>query len=131
MGTGRLHSAILILLSLCLAGRSGSLAGWVFTGPWLHASAGDSVLLRCLFQDPEATGWTVTKVDWLRVPGAGKQKVGQNRGWAMGGRLRQPRCSWSTAGGELPSCVPHAVAFSAASWGFPGVQVQEGASWAL
>uniref|UniRef100_A0A8C2TKP7 Ig-like domain-containing protein n=1 Tax=Coturnix japonica TaxID=93934 RepID=A0A8C2TKP7_COTJA len=42
--------------------------------PWLHASAGDSVLLHCLFQDPEATGWTVTKVDWLRVPRAGKQK---------------------------------------------------------
>ncbi|XP_042738411.1 uncharacterized protein LOC122186088 isoform X3 [Lagopus leucura] len=76
MGTGRLRSASLILLSLCLAGRSSSLTGWVFTEPWLHASAGDSVLLRCLFQDPEATGWTVTKVDWLRVPVAGKQKHG-------------------------------------------------------
>lgn len=84
MGTGRLRSASLILLSLCLAGRSSSLTGWVFTEPWLHASAGDSVLLRCLFQDPEATGWTVTKVDWLRVPVAGKQKVGQNRGVGNG-----------------------------------------------
>ncbi|OXB62366.1 hypothetical protein ASZ78_009432 [Callipepla squamata] len=74
MGTGRLRSAILVLLSLCLAGRSSSSAGWVFTEPWLHADAGDSVLLRCLFQDPEATGWTVIKVDWLRVPGAGTQK---------------------------------------------------------
>lgn len=63
-----------LALVLTLLGRSSSLAGWVFTEPWLHASAGDSVLLRCLFQDPEATGWTVTKVDWLRVPGAGKQK---------------------------------------------------------
>lgn len=63
-----------LALVLMLLGRSSSLAGWVFTEPWLHASAGDSVLLRCLFQDPEATGWTVTKVDWLRVPRAGKQK---------------------------------------------------------
>ncbi|XP_021231556.1 junctional adhesion molecule-like isoform X2 [Numida meleagris] len=63
-----------LTLVLTLLGRSSSLAGWVFTEPWLHADAGDSVLLRCLFQDPEATGWTVTKVDWLRVPAAGTQK---------------------------------------------------------
>ncbi|XP_065594386.1 junctional adhesion molecule-like isoform X2 [Cyrtonyx montezumae] len=67
-----------MLLGLALVvtflGRSSSSSGWVFTEPWLHADAGDSILLRCLFQAPEATGWTVTKVDWLRVPGAGTQK---------------------------------------------------------
>ncbi|OXB81353.1 UNVERIFIED_CONTAM: hypothetical protein H355_014397 [Colinus virginianus] len=63
-----------LALVLAFLGRSSSSAGWVFTEPWLHADAGDSVLLRCLFQDPEAKGWTVIKVDWLLVPGAGTQK---------------------------------------------------------
>ncbi|KAM6044902.1 uncharacterized protein LJ206_018754 isoform 2-T2 [Theristicus caerulescens] len=52
---------------------SGS-AGWVFMKPQLQASAGDSVLLQCLFLDPVATGWTMAKVDWLRMAGANTQK---------------------------------------------------------
>lgn len=86
MGTGRLHLAVLpglILLSLSLAEQCSGLAGWVFTEPQLRASTGDSVLLQCLFLDPVAKGWMMTKVDWLRVAGAGMQKVGQDQG--MGG----------------------------------------------
>ncbi|XP_049655539.1 junctional adhesion molecule-like isoform X2 [Accipiter gentilis] len=77
MGTGRLHLAVLpglILLSLSLAEQCSGLAGWVFMEPQLRASAGDSVLLQCLFLDPVAKGWMMTKVDWLRVAGAGMQK---------------------------------------------------------
>ncbi|KAM6370463.1 junctional adhesion molecule-like isoform 2-T2 [Pluvialis apricaria] len=77
MGTGRLQLAILpglILLSLSLAERCSGSAGWVFMEPQLRASAGDSVLLPCLFLDPAAKGWTMDKVDWLRVAGAGVQK---------------------------------------------------------
>ncbi|XP_053942925.1 junctional adhesion molecule-like isoform X2 [Cuculus canorus] len=77
MGTGRLHLAVLpglILLSLSPAERCSRVAGWVFTEPQLRASAGDSVLLQCLFLDPVAKGWTMTKVDWLRMAGAGTQK---------------------------------------------------------
>ncbi|XP_069644040.1 junctional adhesion molecule-like isoform X1 [Haliaeetus albicilla] len=77
MGTGRLHLAVLpglILLSLSLAEQCSGLAGWVFTEPQLRASTGDSVLLQCLFLDPVAKGWMMTKVDWLRVAGAGMQK---------------------------------------------------------
>ncbi|XP_040472056.1 junctional adhesion molecule-like isoform X1 [Falco naumanni] len=77
MGIGRLHLAVLpglILLSLSLAERCSGLAGWVFMEPQLQASAGDSVLLQCLFLDPVARGWTMAKVDWLRMAGAGTQK---------------------------------------------------------
>lgn len=99
MGTGRLQLAILpglILLSLSLAERCRGSAGWVFMEPQLRASAGDSVLLQCLFLDPAAEGWTMDKVDWLRVAGAGTQKVGRDQGLgggaARGGR-RQGRAS--------------------------------------
>ncbi|KFP90879.1 hypothetical protein N311_04828, partial [Apaloderma vittatum] len=65
-----------LLLSLTLLlmwlGKLGS-AGGVFTEPQLGASAGDSVLLQCLFLDPAVKGWTMTKVDWLRVAGTGMQ----------------------------------------------------------
>ncbi|XP_069732408.1 junctional adhesion molecule-like isoform X2 [Phaenicophaeus curvirostris] len=54
--------------------RCSGAAGWVFMEPQLRASAGDSVLLPCLFLDPGAKGWTMTKVDWLRMAGAGAQK---------------------------------------------------------
>ncbi|XP_030361379.1 junctional adhesion molecule-like isoform X2 [Strigops habroptila] len=77
MRTGRLHLAVLsglILLSLSLAERCSGSAGWVFMEPQLRASAGDSVLLQCLFLDPPAKGWTMAKVDWLRLAGAGTQK---------------------------------------------------------
>ncbi|KAK4809559.1 hypothetical protein QYF61_016991 [Mycteria americana] len=77
MGTGRLHLAVLpglILLSLSLAERCSGSAGWVFMEPQLRASAGDSVLLQCLFLDPVAKGWTMAKVDWLHVAGAGTQE---------------------------------------------------------
>lgn len=94
MGTGRLLLAVLpglILLSLSPAERGSGSAGWVFTEPQLRASAGDSVLLQCLFRSPLANGWTVTKVDWLRVPGAGEQKVGRDRGVGW----------WSSARGQV------------------------------
>ncbi|XP_065553110.1 junctional adhesion molecule-like isoform X3 [Lathamus discolor] len=77
MRTGRLHLAVLpglILLSLSLAERCSGSAGWVLMEPQLRASAGDSVLLQCLFLDPLARGWTMAKVDWLRLAGAGMQK---------------------------------------------------------
>ncbi|KFQ11934.1 hypothetical protein N329_00922, partial [Haliaeetus albicilla] len=65
------------LLSLTLVltwlEQCSGLAGWVFTEPQLRASTGDSVLLQCLFLDPVAKGWMMTKVDWLRVAGAGMQ----------------------------------------------------------
>lgn len=83
MGTGRLLLAVLpglILLSLSPAERCSGSAGWVFTEPQLRASAGDSVLLQCLFRGPPAKGWTVIKVDWLRMPGAGVEQVGRERG---------------------------------------------------
>ncbi|XP_074417250.1 junctional adhesion molecule-like isoform X1 [Larus michahellis] len=77
MGTGSLRLAIipgLILLSLSLAERCSGSAGWVFTEPQLRASAGDSVLLQCLFLGPVAKDWTLDKVDWLRTAGPGTQK---------------------------------------------------------
>lgn len=86
MRTGRLHLAVLpglILLSLSMAERCSLSAGWVFMEPQLQAGAGDSVLLQCLFLDPLAKGWTMAKVDWLRLAGAGTQKVGWDQG--MGG----------------------------------------------
>ncbi|XP_068773068.1 junctional adhesion molecule-like isoform X2 [Struthio camelus] len=60
---------VLTLLERC----SGS-AGWVFVQPQLQACSGDSVLLQCRFLDSVAKGWTMAKVDWLRMPGAGTQK---------------------------------------------------------
>ncbi|XP_075298533.1 junctional adhesion molecule-like isoform X2 [Opisthocomus hoazin] len=63
-----------LTLLLTLLERCDGSAGWVFTESQLRASAGDSVLLQCLFLDPVAKGWTVDKVDWLRMAGAGKQK---------------------------------------------------------
>ncbi|XP_064896266.1 junctional adhesion molecule-like isoform X3 [Columba livia] len=77
MGTDRLHLAVLpglILLSLSPAERCSGSAGWVFTEPQLRARAGDSVLLQCLFLEPAAKGWTMDKVDWLRMAGPGMQK---------------------------------------------------------
>ncbi|KFW70979.1 hypothetical protein AS28_06496, partial [Pygoscelis adeliae] len=66
-----------VLLSLTLVltwlERCSGSAGWVFTEPQLQASAGDSVLLQCIFLDPVAKGWTMAKVDWLRMAGAGTQ----------------------------------------------------------
>uniref|UniRef100_A0A8C8B9W7 Ig-like domain-containing protein n=1 Tax=Otus sunia TaxID=257818 RepID=A0A8C8B9W7_9STRI len=66
---------MVVLLSLTLVltwlERCSGWAGWVFTEPQLRASAGDSVLLQCLFLDPVAKGWTMAKVDWLRAAGAG------------------------------------------------------------
>lgn len=87
MGTGRLPLAVLpglILLSLSLAGRCGGAAG-VFTEPQVRARAGDSVLLPCLFLDPDSKGWTLHKVDWLRKAGAGTQ-VGRDRAGSRGAR---------------------------------------------
>lgn len=58
MGTGRLHLAVLaglILLSLYPAERCSGAAG-VFMEPQLRARAGDSVLLQCLFLDPDSKG---------------------------------------------------------------------------
>jgi len=119
MRTGRLHLAVLpglILLSLSLAERCDGSAGWVFTESQLRASAGDSVLLQCLFLDPVAKGWTVDKVDWLRMAGAGKQKVGRDPGagggagrgaGGRGGRARQPCCSREAAG--KPGCMAQAL----------------------
>ncbi|XP_065711836.1 junctional adhesion molecule-like isoform X2 [Patagioenas fasciata] len=77
MGTDRLHLAVLpglILLSLSPAERCSGSAGWVFTEPQLRARAGDSVLLQCLFLEPATKGWTMDKVDWLRMAGPGVQK---------------------------------------------------------
>lgn len=85
MGTGRLALAILpglILLSLSPAERCSWAAG-VFMEPQLRARAGDSVLLPCLFLDPDGKGGTLHKVDWLRKAGDGTQ-VGRDRG-ARGG----------------------------------------------
>ncbi|KFV12994.1 hypothetical protein N340_10480, partial [Tauraco erythrolophus] len=62
-----------ILLSLSLAERCCGSSGWVFTEPQLRASAGDSVLLQCLFLDPAPEGWMMAKVDWLHKAGAGTQ----------------------------------------------------------
>ncbi|XP_014115286.1 PREDICTED: junctional adhesion molecule-like isoform X1 [Pseudopodoces humilis] len=76
MGTGRLHLAVLpglIVLSLSPAERCSGAAG-VFMEPQLRARAGDSVLLPCLFLDPESRGWTLHKVDWLHKAGAGAQE---------------------------------------------------------
>ncbi|KFR05166.1 hypothetical protein Y956_12603, partial [Nipponia nippon] len=65
------------LLSLTLVltwlERCSGSAGWVFVEPQLQASAGDSVLLRCLFLDPVAKGWTRAKVDGLRTAVADTQ----------------------------------------------------------
>ncbi|XP_068850690.1 myelin protein P0-like isoform X1 [Aphelocoma coerulescens] len=49
-------------------------AAGVFMEPQLQARAGDSVLLRCLFLDPDSKGWTLHKVDWLHKAGAGTQE---------------------------------------------------------
>ncbi|KGL78335.1 hypothetical protein N309_03064, partial [Tinamus guttatus] len=65
--------SLALLLVLTLLERCSGAAGWVLTQPQLQAYAGDSVLLQCRFQDSLAMGWTVVKVDWLRVPGAGEQ----------------------------------------------------------
>ncbi|KFP28790.1 hypothetical protein N325_02808, partial [Colius striatus] len=52
-----------VLLSLTLVltwlERCSGLDGWVLMEPQLQASAGDSVLLQCLFQDPTTKGWTM------------------------------------------------------------------------
>ncbi|XP_071625373.1 myelin protein zero-like protein 2 isoform X3 [Heliangelus exortis] len=67
-----------VLLSLTLMltwlERGSGTAGWVFTEPQLRASAGDSVLLQCLFLDPVAKGWTMAKVDWLHMAGVGRKE---------------------------------------------------------
>ncbi|XP_065711839.1 junctional adhesion molecule-like isoform X3 [Patagioenas fasciata] len=67
-----------VLLSLTLVltwqERCSGSAGWVFTEPQLRARAGDSVLLQCLFLEPATKGWTMDKVDWLRMAGPGVQK---------------------------------------------------------
>ncbi|XP_053853047.1 junctional adhesion molecule-like [Vidua macroura] len=66
-----------VLLSLTLVltwlGRCSGAAG-VFTEPQLRARAGGSVLLQCLFLDPDSKGWTLHKVDWLHRAGAGTQE---------------------------------------------------------
>ncbi|XP_030918248.1 junctional adhesion molecule-like [Geospiza fortis] len=49
-------------------------AAQVFMEPQLRARAGDSVLLQCLFLDPDSKGWTLHKVDWLHRAGAGTQE---------------------------------------------------------
>lgn len=75
MGTGRLPLAVLpglILLSLSPAEWCSGAAG-VFMQPQLRARAGDSVLLQCLFIDPDSKGWTLHKVDWLHKAGDGTQ----------------------------------------------------------
>lgn len=85
MGTGRLVLAVLpglILLSLSPAERCSWAAG-VFMEPQLRARAGDSVLLRCLFLDPESRGGTLHKVDWMHKGAAGTQ-VGRDRGGRRG-----------------------------------------------
>ncbi|XP_014115289.1 PREDICTED: uncharacterized protein LOC106628605 isoform X3 [Pseudopodoces humilis] len=67
-----------VLLSLTLLltwlERCSGAAG-VFMEPQLRARAGDSVLLPCLFLDPESRGWTLHKVDWLHKAGAGAQDL--------------------------------------------------------
>uniref|UniRef100_A0A674H0U3 Ig-like domain-containing protein n=1 Tax=Taeniopygia guttata TaxID=59729 RepID=A0A674H0U3_TAEGU len=66
-----------VLLSLTLVltwlGRCRGAAG-VFTEPQVRARAGGSVLLPCLFLDPDSKGWTLHKVDWLLKAGAGTQE---------------------------------------------------------
>uniref|UniRef100_A0A8C3X667 Ig-like domain-containing protein n=1 Tax=Cyanoderma ruficeps TaxID=181631 RepID=A0A8C3X667_9PASS len=49
-------------------------AARVFTRPQLRARAGDSVLLQCLFIDPDSKGRTLNKVDWLHKAGDGTQE---------------------------------------------------------
>ncbi|XP_068515376.1 junctional adhesion molecule-like isoform X2 [Anas acuta] len=63
-----------LALVLALLERCSGSAGWVFTQPQLRAGAGDSVLLQCLLRDVADESWTMVKVDWLHVPGAGAQK---------------------------------------------------------
>ncbi|XP_056365606.1 junctional adhesion molecule-like isoform X3 [Oenanthe melanoleuca] len=63
----------LTLLLTWLAERCSWAAG-VFMEPQLRARAGDSVLLRCLFLDPDSKGGTLLKVDWLHKAGAGAQE---------------------------------------------------------
>lgn len=85
MGTGRLQLALLsglMLLSLSPAGPCTG-AAEAFTEPQLRARAGDSVLLQCLFLDPDSKGWTLHKVDWLHKAGAGTQ-VGRDRAGRTG-----------------------------------------------
>ncbi|XP_063273960.1 junctional adhesion molecule-like isoform X2 [Prinia subflava] len=66
---------LLLSLTLVLTWlERGSGAAGVFMEPQLRARAGDSVLLRCLFIDPEGKGWTLHKVDWLHRAGAGAQE---------------------------------------------------------
>ncbi|XP_039940858.1 junctional adhesion molecule-like [Hirundo rustica] len=60
---------VLTLLERCSA------AAEVFMEPQLRARAGDSVLLRCLFMDPDSRGWTLHKVDWLHKAGAQEEMV--------------------------------------------------------
>lgn len=106
MGTGRLALAVLpglILLSLSPAERCSGAAG-VFMQPQLRARAGDSVLLQCLFIDPDSKGWSLLKVDWMHKAGADTQ-VGQDRvtgegtRGGRGGRGRQP---WRGCGEAQP-----------------------------
>ncbi|XP_064587951.1 junctional adhesion molecule-like isoform X2 [Zonotrichia leucophrys gambelii] len=82
---------LLTWLGLC-SGAAG-----VFTEPQLRARAGDSVLLQCLFLDPDSKGWTLHKVDWLYRAGAGMQEemvffYYSNRG-IPAGRFKQ-RAQW-------------------------------------
>lgn len=111
MGTGRLHLAVLaglILLSLYPAERCSGAAG-VFMEPQLRARAGDSVLLQCLFLDPDSKGWTLHKVDWLHKAGAGTQ-VGQDRGGRggdTGAGGRGARQLWRGCGEAHPLSPGH------------------------
>lgn len=150
MGTDRLHLAVLpglILLSLSPAERCSGSAGWVFTEPQLRARAGDSVLLQCLFVEPEAKGWTMDKVDWLHMAGPGAQKVGWDQGWALaqaaGGQARQPGCPRGAVGKPIlegspvwwhlhRSPCPHSAGELQHRVLRPGAfQESMGASWAL
>lgn len=106
MGTGGLPLAVLpglILLSLSPAERCSGAAG-VFVQPRLRAGAGDSVLLPCLFIDPDSRGWTLHKVDWLHKAGDGT-KVGRD-GVAgegtRGGRAGRGRQPWGGCGEAHP-----------------------------
>ncbi|KAM6043271.1 junctional adhesion molecule-like isoform 2-T3 [Chlamydotis macqueenii] len=70
----KMKALLSLTLVLTWLERGSGSAGWVSTEPQLRASAGDSVLLQCLFLDPAAKGWTMAKVDWLRVAGAGTEE---------------------------------------------------------
>ncbi|XP_068023864.1 junctional adhesion molecule-like isoform X2 [Melanerpes formicivorus] len=84
---------VLTWLEPCRAG-----AAWVLTQPLLQAGAGDSVLLPCRLLDLVSRGWTMAKVDWLRLAGDGTQKEEMvfyyynNRGIPVG--RFQERAQW-------------------------------------